>query len=91
MWIRIAQLRRSPFMLLFAAIILAGVALFVLAVTPVAGVSQIGTVRPPAFSVREYVLPHKNPEAYSHDPAVAPDGKVYFSDQNSSYIGELDP
>src|SRR5579885_1540305 len=43
------------------------------------------------FSVREYVLPHTNPPAFAHDPAVAPDGIVYFADQQSSYIGRLDP
>src|SRR5215831_13040186 len=91
MWVRLAQLRRSPLMLLLAAILLAGVALFFLAVTPVAGVSELRPLLPAAFSVREYVLPHRNPDAYAHDPAVAPNGKVYFSDQNSSYIGELDP
>lgn len=35
---RLTQLRRSPAMLLLAAILLAGIALFVLAVTPAAGV-----------------------------------------------------
>ncbi len=44
MWLRLTQLRRSPLMLLLAAILLAGVAIIVLAVTPVAGVSELGPV-----------------------------------------------
>ncbi|HEY2163473.1 MAG TPA: hypothetical protein VGH04_05770, partial [Gemmatimonadaceae bacterium] len=85
MWLRLTQVRRSPVMLLLAAIVLAGVALFVLAVTPVAGVSELAPVLPSAFAVREYVLPHKNPDAYAHDPAVARDVSVYFADQQGSY------
>ncbi len=46
---------------------------------------------PSPFTVREYVLPHKNPDAFAHDPAVARDGSVYFADQQGSYIGRLDP
>ncbi len=42
MWTRLMQIRRSPVMLLLAALVLAGVALFVLAVTPAAGISQLG-------------------------------------------------
>src|SRR3954470_5166248 len=42
-----------------------------------------------AFMVREYVLPHTG--AFAHDPAVGPDGIVWFADQPGSYIGRLDP
>ena len=88
---RLTPLRRSPLVLLLAAIVLAGVALFILTVTPVAGLGELGTILPPSFSVREYLLPHQNPAAFAHDPAVAPDGRVYFADQAASYIGRLDP
>src|SRR5438876_2679564 len=44
-----------------------------------------------AYSVREYLLPHKNPDAFAHDPAVGADGIVWFADQHGSYIGRLDP
>ncbi len=44
------------------------------------------------YTVVEYVLPHKGPPpAFAHDPAVAPDGMVWFADQQSSYIGRLNP
>jgi virginiamycin B lyase len=42
-----------------------------------------------SFAVREYVLPHAG--AFAHDPAVGPDGIVWFADQPGSYIGRLDP
>ena len=45
-----------------------------------------------ASPVREYLLPHKGPPpAFAHDPAVGPDGIVWFADQQSHYIGRLDP
>ena len=45
-----------------------------------------------AFTVREYLLPHRGPPpAFAHDPAVGADGIVWFADQQSSYIGRLDP
>jgi Streptogramin lyase len=87
---RLASLRRSHVIFAIGALAIAIFALFVLAVTPASGIGQVprgGT----ALSVREYVLPHKNPDAYAHDPAVARDGMVYFADQQSSYIGRLDP
>jgi len=52
---------------------------------------KLGHAVPVKFTIREYLLPHQNPPAYSHDPAVAKDGSVYFADQQASYIGRLDP
>src|SRR6266567_3151246 len=49
--------------------------------------AHVGTQH--TYTVREYVLPHQG--AYPHDPAVGPDGMVWFADQQSSYIGRLDP
>lgn len=66
-------------------------ALSVLAFTPRHLVGKAGDALTLKFTVREYVLPHQNPPAYAHDPAVAKDGSVYFADQQASYIGHLDP
>ena len=42
---------------------------------------------PPA--VIEYPIPR--PGSFPHDPAVAADGSVWYTDQRNSYIGHLDP
>src|ERR1700720_3194506 len=42
-----------------------------------------------AAAVVEYTLPR--PNVFPHDPAVGPDGTVWFTDQANSYIGRLDP
>src|SRR5689334_17460237 len=42
-----------------------------------------------AAVIVEYVLPR--PENFPHDPAVAADGTVWYTDQRNSYIGHLDP
>ena len=39
--------------------------------------------------VTEYPLPRSG--AFPHDPAVANDGTVWFTDQHNSFIGRLDP
>jgi len=91
MRVRLASLRRSHIIFAVGAIAIAIFALFVLAVTPASGVGQVARALSAAFTVREYVLPHKNPDAFAHDPAVASDGMVYFADQQGSYIGRLDP
>jgi virginiamycin B lyase len=44
-------------------------------------------VSPP--TVVEYVIPR--PGNFPHDPAVAADGSVWYTDQRNSYIGHLDP
>jgi virginiamycin B lyase len=45
-------------------------------------------VAPPPTIV-EYVIPR--PGNFPHDPAVAADGSVWYTDQRNSYIGRLDP
>ena len=40
-------------------------------------------------SVVEYLIPRSG--AFPHDPAVGLDGSVWYTDQNNSYIGRLDP
>ena len=44
-------------------------------------------VAPP--TIVEYVIPR--PDNFPHDPAVAADGSVWYTDQRNSYIGRLDP
>ncbi len=44
-------------------------------------------VAPP--TIVEYVIPR--PGNFPHDPAVAADGSVWYTDQRNSYIGQLDP
>ncbi|MBV9647485.1 MAG: hypothetical protein JO043_08485, partial [Candidatus Eremiobacteraeota bacterium] len=39
--------------------------------------------------VIEYRLPRAN--AFPHDPALAPDGMVWYADQATSHVGRLDP
>src|SRR4029453_13858249 len=40
-------------------------------------------------SIVEHVIPR--PGNFPHDPAVARDGSVWYTDQRNSYIGHLDP
>ena len=40
-------------------------------------------------TITEYVIPR--PGNFPHDPAVAADGSVWYTDQRNSYIGHLDP
>src|SRR5436853_4269554 len=58
---------------------------------PLSARTSVSTSTRLAYSVREYLLPHKNPDAFAHDPAVGADGIVWFADQHGSYIGRLDP
>ena len=39
--------------------------------------------------VREYVVP--TPDALPHDPAVGPDGALWFTEERANKIGRLDP
>ena len=43
----------------------------------------------PSPSIVEYVIPR--PGNFPHDPAVAKDGTIWYTDQRNSYIGHLDP
>jgi virginiamycin B lyase len=40
-------------------------------------------------NIVEYVVP--TPKAFPHDPAVAPDGALWFTEQKANKIGKLDP
>jgi virginiamycin B lyase len=40
-------------------------------------------------SIREYDVP--TPEARPHDPAAAPDGSLWFTEQKANKLGRLDP
>src|SRR4051812_47020925 len=40
-------------------------------------------------TIIEYVIPR--PGNFPHDPAVAADGTVWYTDQRNSFIGHLDP
>ncbi len=54
----------------------------------VAAVLQVAPAWAPPEIV-EYVIPR--PGNFPHDPAVAADGSVWYTDQHNSYIGRLDP
>ena len=60
---------------------------------PVALAALGATLGPPGRSapptIVEYVIPR--PGNFPHDPAVAADGSVWYTDQHNSYIGRLDP
>lgn len=43
----------------------------------------------PPLEIVEYEIPRAH--NFPHDPAVAPDGAVWYTDQSNSYIGRLDP
>ena len=60
-----------------------------LAVVLAALVAPDGSPVAPAPTVVEYVIPR--PGNFPHDPAVARDGSVWYTDQRNSYIGHLDP
>jgi len=62
--------------------------LSVLALAAIAGAAgPPDRAAPP--QIVEYPLPR--PDNFPHDPAVAKDGSVWFTDQSNSYIGHLDP
>ena len=53
-----------------------------------AGVSTLAA-QAPAPAVIEFTIPRAG--NFPHDPAVAADGIVWYTDQTNSYIGRLDP
>ena len=65
-----------------------GLAVLALAITGATTTPRSVGLTPPG-TVMEYVLPR--PNAFPHDPAVGPDGIVWYTDQHNSYIGRLDP
>src|SRR6476469_9925390 len=57
-----------------------------LAVLPFTGARADAAALP---TITEYQRPR--PNAFPHDPAVGADGIVWYTDQNNSFIGRLDP
>src|SRR6266513_4446267 len=52
--------------------------------------TAVGALLPAApVSIREFDLP--TPDARPHDPAVAPDGSLWFTEQKANKLGRLDP
>lgn len=90
MLLRSASSRR-PFASTLSLALATAAALSTFAFTPQHLVGGDGHTHVIKYVVREYLLPHQNPAAFAHDPAVAKDGSVYFADQQASYIGHLDP
>src|SRR6266516_1246969 len=66
---------------------IAGVALAIgIASRPSTGTSAVGDLD---VKIREWDVPTKG--AHPHDPAVAPDGSLWFTEQMVSKLGRLDP
>ena len=58
---------------------------FVLTAT-VAGFATVGTLN---VQIKEYEVP--TPRSRPHDPAVAPDGSLWYTGQGANKVGRLDP
>jgi virginiamycin B lyase len=58
---------------------------FVLAAT-VAGFATVGTLN---VQIKEYEVP--TPRSRPHDPALAPDGSLWYTGQGANKLGRLDP
>src|SRR5271166_676535 len=62
--------------------------------TFIAGLAAGAALRPAsAAAAAPHIVEYKLPRAgaFPHDPALAPDGIVWFTDQATSHIGRLDP
>src|SRR5579859_5792052 len=51
-----------------------------------AGTAVVGELK---VNIREWTVPTKG--AHPHDPAVAPDGSLWFTEQLQNKLGRLDP
>src|ERR1700688_490884 len=51
-----------------------------------AGTAAVGELK---VNIREWTVPTKG--AHPHDPAVAPDGSMWFTEQLQNKLGRLDP
>jgi len=58
---------------------------FILAAA-VAGLAMAGTV---SVQIKEYEVP--TPRSRPHDPALAPDGSLWYTGQGANKLGRLDP
>ena len=70
------------------AIVLLGV-LFALASPRHHAPAQPGDVTELRITIREWAVPTKG--AHPHDPAVGPDGSLWFTEQMTNKLGRLDP
>jgi virginiamycin B lyase len=71
------------------AAIVMGVVLGVLAPPRPRSLAQSGNVVELHVTIREWAVPTKG--AHPHDPAVGPDGALWFTEQMANKIGRLDP
>jgi len=56
---------------------------------PFLGTAVVALLAAAPVSIREFDLP--TPDARPHDPAVAPDGSLWFTEQKANKLGRLDP
>src|ERR1700757_3118259 len=66
-----------------------GTVLVALALSPHRSFAQSGKVAELKVTIREWAVPTKG--AHPHDPAVGPDGALWFTEQMANKIGRLDP
>ena len=59
---------------------------FFLLITALAGSPTVGTL---TLQIHEYDVP--TPQSRPHDPAVAPDGSLWYTGQAANKLGRLDP
>jgi virginiamycin B lyase len=55
-------------------------------VTTVAGFATVGILN---VQIKEYEVP--TPHSRPHDPALAPDGSLWYTGQGANKLGRLDP
>src|SRR4051794_25032353 len=60
---------------------------------PIAAVAISGTANLTRGTTTSTIVEYQIPRAgnFPHDPAVGPDGIVWYTDQTNSFIGRLDP
>ena len=56
---------------------------------PFLGAAALALLAAAPVSIREFALP--TPDARPHDPAAAPDGSLWFTEQKANKLGRLDP
>src|ERR1700758_5790047 len=57
--------------------------------TMIAAVSALAAVGTLSVPIKEYEVP--TPKSRPHDPAVAPDGSLWYTGQKANKLGRLDP
>ena len=61
-------------------------ACFLVALSAILAFAAVSTLK---VSIKEYTVP--TPNSRPHDPAVAPDGSLWFTGQGANQLGRLDP